>query len=36
MPTLDPTSTVNVDTALTGTTTGLNNLNLLQPTAFFF
>ena len=34
MPTLDPTSTVNVDTALTGTTTGLNNLNLLQPTAF--
>ena len=34
MPTLDPTSSVNVDTALTGTTTGLNNLNLLQPTAF--
>ncbi len=34
MATLDPTLTVDVDNSLTGTTTGLNNVNLLQPTAF--
>ena len=34
MPTLDPTVTVNVDDTLTGSTTGLSNINLLQPTSF--
>ena len=34
MATLDPTVTVDVDNTLTGSTTGLNNVNLLQPTAF--
>jgi len=34
MPTLNPSDTVNVDSTLTGTTTGLTNINLLQPTSF--
>jgi len=34
MPTLDPTVTVDVDTSLTGSTTALTNINLLQPTSF--
>ena len=32
--TLNPDTTVSVDENLTGVTTGLNNINLLQPTAF--
>lgn len=31
---LNPTVTVNVDDTLTGVTSGLNNINLLQPTSF--
>lgn len=34
MSTLTPLITVNVDDTLKGTSTGLNNLNLLQPTSF--
>lgn len=34
MSTLNPDITVAVDTSLTGSSTGLNNINLLQPTAF--
>ena len=34
MPDLNTNITVDVDTSLTGTTTGLNNLNYLQPSAF--
>lgn len=34
MATLDPTISVDVDTTLTGSTSGLNNINLLQPTSF--
>jgi len=34
MPTLDPTVTVDVDTSLTGSTTALTNISLLQPTSF--
>jgi len=34
MPDLNTNITVDVDTSLTGTTTGLNNINYLQPSAF--
>ena len=34
MVTLNPTATVDVDDTLTGTTSTLTNINLLQPTAF--
>ena len=34
MATLNPNVTVAVDDTLTGTTTGLANINLLQPTSF--
>lgn len=34
MPVLNTTITVDADTNLTGTSSGLNNINLLQPTSF--